>query len=49
MKISACMIVRDEHDLLPQSLKSIRNLCDEIIVVDTGSIDDTVEIAESFG
>jgi len=49
MKLSACMIVKDEHDMLPQCLQSIRKLCDEIIVVDTGSTDDSVQISESFG
>jgi len=47
--ISACMIVKNEEELLPQCLNSIRNWVDEIIVVDTGSTDRTVEIAESFG
>ena len=48
MKISACIIARNEEKLLPQCLKSIKWV-DEIIVVDTGSTDKTVEIAESFG
>lgn len=48
MKVSACMIVRDEEKMLPQCLKSIKWV-DELIVVDTGSTDKTVEIAESFG
>ncbi len=47
--ISACMIVKNEEELLPDCLKSIRNWVDEIIVVDTGSTDTTVSIAESFG
>ncbi len=47
--ISACMIVKNEEKLLPGCLESIRNWVDEIIVVDTGSTDRTVEIAESFG
>ncbi len=47
--VSACMIVRNEEENLPTCLESIRNWVDEIIVVDTGSSDRTVEIAESYG
>ncbi len=47
--ISACMIVKDEEELLPECLDSIRDWVDEIIIVDTGSSDTTVEIAKSYG
>ena len=47
--ISVCMMVKNEEELLPQCLESISLICDELILVDTGSSDRTVEIAESFG
>lgn len=47
--ISACLMVKNEEELLPDCLQSIRDWVDEIIVVDTGSTDRTVEIAESYG
>jgi glycosyltransferase involved in cell wall biosynthesis len=47
--VSACMMVKDEEELLPQCLESIKGVVDEIIVVDTGSADRTVEIAKRYG
>ncbi len=46
--ISLCMIVKNEEKYLPGCLESIKGLVDEIIIVDTGSTDKTIEIAESF-
>lgn len=43
------MMVKNEEELLPQCLESIKDVVDEIIVVDTGSEDRTVEIAELYG
>jgi len=43
------MIVRDEAVSLSACLESVRDLVDEMVVVDTGSTDETVEIARSFG
>jgi tetratricopeptide (TPR) repeat protein len=43
------MIVKNEAAILARCLKSIAAAADEIIVVDTGSTDDTVAIARSFG
>ena len=47
--ISACLIVKNEEEMLPKCLESIKGFVDEIIIVDTGSKDGTVEIAERHG
>ena len=47
--ISLCMIVKDEEEFLPGCLESVKEAVDEIIIVDTGSTDRTVEIAKSYG
>src|SRR3954454_4218474 len=49
LTLSLCMIVKDEEEMLPRCLAAAKPAVDEIIVVDTGSTDRTVEIAESFG
>src|SRR4051812_44373486 len=49
LKLSLCMIVKDEEEMLPRCLDAVREAVDEIVIVDTGSTDRTVEIAESFG
>ncbi|MBD3259672.1 glycosyltransferase [Candidatus Woesearchaeota archaeon] len=46
--ISVCMIVKNEEDCLERCLNSVKNLADEIIIVDTGSTDKTKEIAKRF-
>ena len=45
--LSAVLIVRDEERFLPRCLESLRDLVDDIVVVDTGSSDRTPEIAEA--
>jgi glycosyltransferase involved in cell wall biosynthesis len=49
MKLSLCMIVRDEEATLPACLNSVQGLVDEMVVVDTGSTDRTLAIAKSYG
>jgi len=46
--LSLCMIVKNEEKHLARCLSSVKNVVDEIIVVDTGSTDKTIFIAESF-
>ena len=45
ISISVCMIVKDEETILARCLNSLSGLYDELIIVDTGSIDHTKEIA----
>jgi glycosyltransferase involved in cell wall biosynthesis len=47
--LSAALIVRDEASVLDGCLASIRPVVDEIVVVDTGSADCSVEIAMRYG
>ena len=47
--ISLSMIVKNEEKFLPGCLESVRNVVDEIIIVDTGSTDGTILIAEKYG
>jgi glycosyltransferase involved in cell wall biosynthesis len=47
-RVAACLIVQNEQDRLPVALASVA-FCDEIIVVDGGSTDRTVEIARQAG
>lgn len=48
MKISLCMIVKDEESLLEKCLQSIHTYVDDIVIVDTGSKDRTKEIAQEY-
>jgi len=47
--LSTCLIVKNEEKHLATCLKSVQAISDEIVVVDTGSEDRTVEIAQAFG
>ncbi|GMK44117.1 beta 1,4 glucosyltransferase [Paenibacillus glycanilyticus] len=48
ISISLCLIVRNEEDVLARCLDSVKGIADEIIVVDTGSLDRTKEIASDY-
>lgn len=47
--LSLCIITKDEATNLPRCLESVKDVVDEIILVDTGSSDRTIEIAENYG
>jgi hypothetical protein len=49
MSLSAAVIVKDEAEHLDACLTSLRGLVDEIVVVDTGSRDGSVAVAEGHG
>ncbi|MBS4208291.1 glycosyltransferase [Bacillus sp. FJAT-50079] len=46
--ISLCMIVKNEEKVLERCLESVKDAVDEIVIVDTGSTDNTVEIATKY-
>lgn len=49
LKISACYIVKNEAENLAKSIKSLKNQVNEIVVVDTGSTDNTIVVARKLG
>ncbi len=49
MKITFGIITLNEAQNLPRCLASVQSVADEILIVDSGSVDGTREIAESFG
>ncbi|MFE8695019.1 glycosyltransferase [Cytobacillus sp. FJAT-53684] len=48
VSISLCMIVKNEEEVLGRCLDTVKDLVDEINIVDTGSTDRTVEIANEY-
>ena len=46
--ISLCMIVKNEEEVLARCLDTVKDIVDEINIVDTGSTDKTVEIAKRY-
>jgi tetratricopeptide (TPR) repeat protein len=47
--LSACLIVRDEEENLEACLEALEPFVDEICVLDTGSVDRSLAVAEGFG
>ena len=48
-RLSVAMIMRDEAPVVAASLESVREIADEIVILDTGSSDDGPQIAERMG
>lgn len=48
-KVTLAMIVRDESEHIAECLESMKDHVDEIVIIDTGSKDNTIEICQSFG
>lgn len=46
--VSLCMIVKNEEEVLDRCLKSVYKFVNEIIIVDTGSTDKTIQIAKKY-
>ena len=46
--LALCMIVKNEEQYLPYAIASVIKYIDELIIIDTGSTDKTIEIAEAF-
>ena len=49
IKLSTCIIAKNEEKMLPGCIESILQCSDEIILVDTGSNDKTIDIAKNYG
>ncbi|MEE2789190.1 MAG: glycosyltransferase [Myxococcota bacterium] len=47
--LAVCMIVKDEEEFIVDAIRSVRGVADQVVVIDTGSTDRTVELAKSAG
>jgi glycosyltransferase involved in cell wall biosynthesis len=48
LKLSSVYIVKNEQDNIEKSINSLKDIVDEIIIVDTGSTDDTIKICKKL-
>src|SRR5258706_7154445 len=48
-RLSVCIITLNEEENLPRALASLKEIADEVVVVDSGSTDRTSEIAREYG
>jgi len=49
LPISVFIIAKDEADRIPYAIKSVRDWVSEVIVIDSGSEDETVAVSEALG
>lgn len=49
LPLSVFIIAKNEADRIPHTIRSVRDWVDEVIVIDSGSADDTVKVSESLG
>ena len=49
LPISVFIIAKNEADRIPKAILSVRDWVDEVIVIDSGSTDDTVRVAQELG
>ncbi|NBX04480.1 MAG: glycosyltransferase, partial [Alphaproteobacteria bacterium] len=49
LPISVFIIAQNEADRIGTTISSVQSFADEIIVIDSGSADDTMEVAEKLG
>ncbi len=49
MNLSVCLIARNEQANIARAIRSVQHVADEVVLADTGSTDDTVEIAKKLG
>jgi glycosyltransferase involved in cell wall biosynthesis len=49
LPISAFIIAKNEADRIPRAIQSVKDWVDEVVVVDSGSTDDTVKVSDALG